>query len=107
MTELLDIVIVGYGPAGITAALYAARKQLSVAMIGEVPGGEVRNSGDIENWIGDRKTDGNTLADKMIEHIKDHSDMVTTVLGKVTIVTKDGELFVTRTEDGKEYKSKT
>jgi len=107
MTELLDIVIVGYGPAGMTAALYAARKQLSVAMIGELPGGEVRNSGDIENWIGDRKTDGNTLADKMIEHIKDHSDMVTTVLGKVTIVTKDGELFVTRTEDGKEYKSKT
>ncbi|MEK7499496.1 MAG: FAD-dependent oxidoreductase [Patescibacteria group bacterium] len=119
MNDIFDIVIVGYGPAGMTAALYAARKQLSVALIGELPGGEMRNSGDIENWIGDRKTDGNALADKMIEHVKDHSDMVQTVLGKVVSITKTslpltkGELegvrdvFVTTTEDGKEFKSKT
>ncbi|MDA1168799.1 MAG: FAD-dependent oxidoreductase [bacterium] len=118
MSDVTDIVIVGYGPAGMTAALYAARKQLTVTLIGELPGGEVRNSGDIENWIGDRKTDGNTLADKMIEHVKDHSDMVTTILGKVASITKEsptppslpsgrgGALFVTTTEDGKEFRSK-
>jgi NADH-dependent peroxiredoxin subunit F len=106
-TTLFDIVIVGYGPAGMTAAVYAARKQLTVALIGELPGGEVRNSGEIENWIGDRKTDGNTLADKMIEHVKDHSDMVQTVLGKVATITKEGNIFVTHAEDGKEYRSKT
>lgn len=107
MNTVFDIVIVGYGPAGMTAALYAARKQLSVALIGELPGGEVRNSGEIENWIGDRATDGNTLADKMIEHVKDHADMVQTILGKVATVNKAGNEFITRTEDGKEYKSKT
>lgn len=106
-SQITDIVIVGYGPAGMTAALYAARKQLTVTLIGELPGGEVRNSGDIENWIGDRKTDGNTLADKMIEHIKDHSDMITTVLGKVTTITKDKDTFTTITEDGKEFRSTT
>lgn len=119
MSEIFDIVIVGYGPAGMTAALYAARKKLSVALIGELPGGEVRNSGDIENWIGDRATDGNTLADKMIEHVKDHADMVQTIIGKVTCIAKESPqpslklrpagtpLFVTHTEDGKEYKSTT
>lgn len=104
---LFDIVIVGYGPAGMTAAVYAARKNLTVALIGELPGGEVRNSGEIENWIGDRTTDGNALADKMIEHVKDHSDMVQTILGKVTTITKEGDTFITTTEDGKEYRSKT
>ncbi len=106
-TPLFDIVIVGYGPAGMTAAVYAARKQLTVALIGELPGGEVRNSGEIENWIGDRKTDGNVLADKMIEHVKDHADMVQTILGKVSVITKEGEIFISKTEDGKEYRSKT
>lgn len=105
--ELFDIVIVGYGPAGMTAAVYAARKNLRVALIGELPGGEVRNSGEIENWIGDRTTDGNTLADKMIEHVQDHQDMVETVLGKVSVITKEGDTFKTTTEDGKEYISKT
>ncbi|MEO6077226.1 MAG: FAD-dependent oxidoreductase, partial [Candidatus Andersenbacteria bacterium] len=64
-----DVLIVGYGPAGITAAIYAARKKLSVVLIGDLPGGEVRNSGDIENWPGDRTTDGNELAEKMIAHL--------------------------------------
>lgn len=106
-TNLFDIVIVGYGPAGMTAAVYAARKQLTVALIGELPGGEVRNSGEIENWIGDRKTDGNALADKMIEHVKDHADMVQTIIGRVATITKENDIFISRTEDGKEYRSKT
>ncbi len=107
MSDVRDIVIVGYGPAGMTAALYAARKKLHVTLIGELPGGEVRNSGDIENWIGDRQTNGNALADKMIEHVKDHSDMVETVQSKVVTITKEKDVFTTRTEDGKEYKSTT
>lgn len=102
-----DILIVGYGPAGITAAIYAARKRLSVLLIGELPGGEVRNSGDIENWPGDRQTDGNTLADKLIAHLGDHKDSVTTAFGKVSNITKDRELFTTTAEDGTQYQSKT
>lgn len=102
-----DILIVGYGPAGITAAIYAARKRLSVALIGELPGGEVRNSGDIENWPGDQNTDGNTLADKLIAHLKDHTDFVTTIQTKVLKITKEGDVFLTTTEDGNTYTSTT
>lgn len=107
MNTIFDILIVGYGPAGITAAIYAARKRLTVALIGELPGGEVRNSGDIENWPGDQHTDGNALADKFIAHLNDHKDLVTILQTKVLKITKGGELFTTTTEDGNTHTSKT
>lgn len=102
-----DVLIVGYGPAGITAAIYAARKKLSVVLIGDLPGGEVRNSGDIENWPGDRTTDGNTLADKMIAHLQDHKDGVEIVQDKVAKITKHEDVFTSITDSGKEFQSKT
>ena len=109
MTEdkTFDVVIVGLGPAGVTAAIYAARKKLDVCLIGDLPGGEVRNSGDIENWPGGGETDGNSLADSFMEHLKLHSDEVTQVVDKVTSITKDDTLFSTVTEQGKTYTSKT
>ena len=102
-----DVLIVGYGPAGITAGIYAARKKLSVVLIGDLPGGEVRNSGDIENWPGDRTTDGNALADKMIAHLKDHADGVEIVQDKVAKITKENDVFTSTTDSGKEFQSKT
>lgn len=102
-----DVLIVGYGPAGVTAALYATRKRLRVALIGELPGGEVRNSGDIENWPGDRATDGNALADKLIAHLDDHKDAVTIIQGRVARIQKDGNLFLTTSESGETYSSTT
>jgi thioredoxin reductase len=65
-SETYDIAIIGYGPAGITAGIYAARKKLKVVLFGDLPGGEVRNSGDIENWPGDGETDECTLRLEMI-----------------------------------------
>ena len=104
--QLFDIGIVGYGPAGMTAAIYAARKNLKVVLIGELPGGEVRNSGEIENWPGDQVTDGNTLSDKMVAHLGDHADLVTIVTAKVSRVTKNDTIFTF--ESGEEtYSCKT
>lgn len=105
--QLYDVAIVGYGPAGITAAIYAARKKLSVVLIGEQPGGEVRNSGDIENWPGDGETDGIALADKLLNHLKLHADDVTVVQDKVTKVTKDDDDSFTLTTDKQSYRGKT
>lgn len=105
--KLYDVLIVGYGPAGITAGIYAARKRLSVAVIGELPGGEVRNSGEIENWPGDGVTDGIALSEKMIKHLETHKDMVDVVLDKVSKITKDDSIFTTQTEAGKTFRSKT
>lgn len=103
---LFDIGIVGYGPAGMTAAIYAARKNLKVVLIGELPGGEVRNSGEIENWPGDGETDGNALSDKMVAHLNTHKDYVTVVTDKVSKVTKEDSVF-TLVSGEATYKAKT
>jgi len=102
-----DVLIVGLGPAGITAAIYAARKQLQVLMIGDLPGGEVRNSGDIENWPGGGETDGNTLADSFMAHLKLHDKEITQVAGKVVTISKEGANFTTTSAQGDTYASKT
>ncbi len=107
MKKVFDVGIVGYGPAGITAAIYAARKRLSVLLIGELPGGEITNSGEIENWPGDRHTDGFTLADKFVNHLKDHKDVIEIVQDKVISITKtDGE-FSLAAASGKSFQAQT
>lgn len=105
-SEVFDVAIVGYGPAGITAGIYAARKRLSVMLVGDLPAGEVRNSGDIENWPGDRGTDGNTLADKLITHLKDHTDTVSIIPGTASAVRREGDVFVIQTDQAT-YQSRT
>ena len=91
--QLFEVAIVGYGPAGVTAAIYAARKNLGVVLFGELPGGEVRNSGEIENWPGDGRTEGIKLADKFVDHLKLHKDNVSIVERRVNKITKEGKVF--------------
>jgi len=108
MGTVFDVAIVGYGPAGITAAIYAARKRLSVVLIGELPGGEVVNSGEIENWTGDGHTDGLTLAKKMVGHLDLHKDQVTVDQDLVAKVARgSGRQFEVMTRGDKTYTAKT
>lgn len=102
-----EVAIIGYGPAGISAGIYAARKNLKSVLIGDLPGGEVRNSGDIENWPGDGETDGNALADKLVKHLDAHRDMVDVLQTKVTNISKSDGVFTITTEDNKTLQSKT
>jgi len=103
-----DVIIVGYGPAGITAAIYAARKKLNVLLIGDLPGGEVRNSGDIENWPGSGETDGIALSEQMVKHLDLHKDDVTILATKVAKVAKgDDGIFTVTVEGGDEHRGKT
>lgn len=61
-----DVIIVGAGPGGMTAALYASRANLSVLLIEKgVPGGEMLNTADIENYPGFPTIQGTELAEKM------------------------------------------
>jgi alkyl hydroperoxide reductase subunit F len=102
-----NVAVVGYGPAGITAAIYAARKKLSVVLLGELPGGEIRNSGEIENWPGDSHTDGIALAEKFVKHLDLHKEDVTIIEKKVTKITKEGALFTLATNKGETYTGQT
>jgi alkyl hydroperoxide reductase subunit F len=105
-TDIFDVAIVGYGPAGVTAGIYAARKKLRVLLIGELSGGEVRNSGEIENWPGDGATTGNELADKLATHLRSHSEEVTVVEKKVSKIVKNGDVFSIES-DNQSWQSKT
>ncbi|WP_075982891.1 thioredoxin-disulfide reductase [Bacillus massilinigeriensis] len=73
MTEekIYDVVIIGAGPAGMTAAVYTSRASLSTLMIERgVPGGQMANTEEVENYPGFDTILGPELANKMFEHAK-------------------------------------
>jgi alkyl hydroperoxide reductase subunit F len=67
---MYDLVIIGAGPAGITAGVYAARKKINLLVISKDIGGQAAISGDIENYTGYQFITGPELALKFQEHMK-------------------------------------
>lgn len=66
--KLYDVIVIGAGPGGMTAALYAARSNLSVLMIERgMPGGQLNNTAEVENYPGYESIMGPDLALKMYE----------------------------------------
>lgn len=64
-----DVIIIGAGPAGMTAGLYAARANLSVVMVERgMPGGQMANTSDVENFPGFDLITGPDLSTKMFQH---------------------------------------
>ncbi|MFA6000299.1 MAG: FAD-dependent oxidoreductase [Candidatus Paceibacterota bacterium] len=104
-----DLVIIGGGPAGTAAAVYAARKRLKTLLITAEWGGQSVVSEKIYNWIGTPAIPGQELADNFKKHIQANvGDSLETKEGtKVTNVKKDGDTFSITTEGGEEIKTKT
>lgn len=67
-----DVVVVGGGPAGISAAVYSARKGFSVALVAEKVGGQVTETVSIENMISIPQTTGSELTANLMKHLKDY-----------------------------------
>jgi alkyl hydroperoxide reductase subunit F len=67
---MYDLAIIGGGPAGVAAGVYAARKRLSTVFIAEVIGGQSTDSAGIENWIGTPKISGLDLAKSLEAHLR-------------------------------------
>ena len=65
-----DLAIVGGGPAGAAAAVYAARKQLKIILIVEDWGGQSAVSSEVQNWIGTPSISGADLADNLKNHVE-------------------------------------
>lgn len=69
MTKKYDFIIIGAGPAGMTAAIYASRAGLKTAMIESgAPGGKLLKTNEISNWPGIKTEPGSQLAMDMFEH---------------------------------------
>lgn len=105
---MYDLIIIGGGPAGVAAAIYAARKRLKTVLISEEIGGQSVVSEGIENWIGTPKIAGTDLAKSLKAHldaVKD--DMVELVLGeRVTKLAKIVGAFKVTLKNGDGYRSK-
>ncbi len=67
---IYDLIIIGAGPAGITAAIYAARKKMNFILISRDIGGQTAWSGDIENYTGYQFVSGPELVAKFEEHLR-------------------------------------
>lgn len=67
-----DVTIIGGGPAGVSAAIYSARKGLNVTLIADRIGGQVKDTVGIENLISVSKTTGTELTGNLIQHMSDY-----------------------------------
>ncbi len=104
-----DLIIIGGGPAGVAAAIYAARKHLQTVLITEEIGGQSTVSEGIENWIGSPKVHGQELAKMFRTHLDAvKSDIVRLVLHeRVESLAKTAEGFTAMTKSGNAYTGKT
>jgi len=93
-----DVIIVGAGIAGLTAAIYARRAEKSVLVLeGKVPGGQIINTLAIENWPGDMGVSGAELMTKVQAQAVELG--VKVEMEEVIGVTKESDVFRVRTDD--------
>jgi alkyl hydroperoxide reductase subunit F len=106
---MLDLVIIGGGPAGVAAGVYAARKYLKTAFVTESFGGQSVESVGIENWIGTVSISGPDLAKSFEKHLRTYEgerlEIRTNIRAEKVLKTK--ECFEVILSDGKKIASKT
>ncbi len=102
---MYELIIIGAGPAGITAAVYAARKGIDFVIISKDIGGQTAWSGDVENYTGYQFISGPQLTEKFEEHMRQFNvrSKVSEVVKKVE--QKEGIIYVT-TDKGS-YETRT
>ena len=71
--EPFDVLVVGGGPAGASAAIYAARKGIRTGIVAERFGGQILDTATIENFISVKHTEGPKLAASLEEHVKEYN----------------------------------
>jgi alkyl hydroperoxide reductase subunit F len=103
-----DLIIIGGGPAGVAAGVYASRKRLKTILIAEEIGGQSTVSEGIENWIGTIRIHGEDLKKSFREHLAayaedvlsviegDRVEVLETVEGGFSVGTRDGRTYTAR-----------
>ncbi|AQS58120.1 NAD(P)/FAD-dependent oxidoreductase [Desulforamulus ferrireducens] len=102
---IYDVAIIGAGPAGMTAAIYAARANLQVLLLDKLaPGGQIVNTFEIQNYTGMGTINGAELAIKMFEHTQELG--VTFDYGTVTEIQEADNLKRLVCEEGQTFTAK-
>ena len=98
---MYDLIIVGGGPAGLTAGIYAARFNLKAVLIGSHIGGYMNEAPSIENWPGEKSISGMDLTTKMKDQVK---ELGVEIIEEEVVEVKKG--FSVKTKTNKEFKGK-
>lgn len=101
---MYDLIIIGTGAAGYTAAIYASRYELNTFLIGEKPGGSASDAYEVENWPGEIKISGYDLMQKFANHAKHFKVPIKNEIAK-HLVKNDNQFKVIT--DQNEYQAKT
>jgi alkyl hydroperoxide reductase subunit F len=103
--EVYDLIVMGAGPAGLTAGVYASRKLLSTMIVSENIGGQAMESWAIENYMGYRVVTGEDLMAKFEEQVRNLN--IHLELDRVTSVAKDNDLFTVTTYGERIFRTKS
>ena len=101
---MYDLIIIGAGPAGLAAAIYAARQKISFCIISEDVGGQTKWSSDVENYLGFHLVSGEQLTERFEEHIKDYN--IELKEESIKSINKKNSEFIVKTAK-KDYETKT
>jgi len=101
--DIFDLIIIGAGPAGLTASIYSSRYKVKHLVIGREPGGQANEAHQIENWPGTVSMPGFELLQKMREHAEKLGGEI--LMDSVSSVSKEGDIFKITTHSG-EYQAK-
>ncbi|HEU17157.1 MAG TPA: FAD-binding protein, partial [Methanolinea sp.] len=99
--ELHDVLIVGAGPAGLTAGVYCERKMLNTVIVSENIGGQALESWAIENYMGFRMVTGDELMKKFEEQVR--SGNIHMELDRILALGRKDGTFIATTASGTEY----
>jgi len=103
--EPFDVLVIGGGPSGASAAIYAARKGIRTGIVAERFGGQVMDTMGIENFIGTKYTEGPKLAASLEEHVKEYGIDIMNLQRAKRLEKKD--LIEVELENGAVLKSKS
>lgn len=95
-----DLAIIGAGPAGLSASVYASRYGIKNVIIGEISGGLTTKTHEIGNWLGTEKITGLEFAQKSVEHAKNCGAEI--IPAKADQIEKEGDNFKILLNNGKE-----
>ncbi len=102
--DIFDVLIIGAGPAGLTAGVYCARKLLKTLIISENIGGQASESWAIENYMGYRIINGDDLMRKFEEQVR--SLDLHLEIDKVLILDRSGNEFIVNTATGAAHRAR-
>jgi len=106
---MFDLAIVGGGPAGVSAAVYAARKRLKTILITDDWGGQSTVSPEIQNWIGEPSLSGTELAKKLRAHVEAYKGEWLTIMSphRAKAAKDAGDHIEITCSDGKTHEART